>query len=473
MPWRAALGKHRAMKTLQDPDKLLTEGLAAIREQFKVPPAFPPEVEEAARIAAARVPNEHADRTAMPFVTLDPASSTDLDQAFAIDISGNDLLLHYAIADVSWWVRDGDALDVEAWARGTTCYLPDGKASQYPKLLSENVASLLPDGDRPAVIFTVRLDSDGNAHLDGAERALIRNRAKLAYETATEEQLPASFAEFARRVGAAEDRRGAARTDPPEQEVSRDAKGHFTLTLRPQLLTEQNNAALSLACNLAIADALFAAGTGLFRVMPAPDPRAIMRLRGTAKAFALDWPDAMALTDFAKTLDPAKPREAAFLMATRRGGSGASYVPFHAGEKPWHAAMAATYAHATAPLRRLADRYVVRAALAVANGQPVPDEVSSAFQKLPEVMAKADGRDNQVDRAVIDLAEAAILSGREGESFDVVVTDIGDAGARIQLCDQPVVARVIAHGAMPGTALKVRLLGADPARREVRFERIS
>ena len=461
------------MKALHDPDSLLSEGLAAIRAQFKVPSAFPPQAEEAARLAAARVPNEHADRTAMPFVTLDPASSTDLDQAFTIEASGKDLLLHYAIADVAWWVRDGDPLDAEAWARGTTCYLPDGKASQYPRLLSENVASLLPDGNRPAVIFTVRLDPDGTAHLDGAERALIRNRAKLAYETATEAELPAGFAEFARRVGLAEDRRGAARTDPPEQEVSRDAKGHYTLTLRPQLLSEQNNAALSLACNLAIADALYAAGTGLFRVMPAPDARAILRLRGTAKAFALDWPADMALLEFEKRLDPAKPREAAFLMATRRGGTGASYVPYRAGEKPWHAAMAATYAHATAPLRRLADRYVVRAALSVANGQPVEDTVTAAFRKLPEVMARADGRDNQVDRAVIDLAEAAILSGHEGESFDAVVTDLGDAGARIQLCDQPVVARITAHGAMPGTALRVRLLGADPIRREVRFERIS
>ena len=60
------------------------------------------------------------------------------------------------------------------------------------------------------------------------------------------------------------------------------------------------------------------------------------------------------------------------MLAIRRAGDGASYVPFRDGAVPWHAAMAATYAHATAPLRRLADRYVVRAALAIANGQRVP-----------------------------------------------------------------------------------------------------
>ena len=135
--------------------------------------------------------------------------------------------------------------------------------------------------------------------------------------------------------------------------------------------------------------------------------------------------------------------------------------------------MAATYAHATAPLRRLADRYVVQAALAVANGQPVPDEVASAFARLPAVMAKADARAGQIERAVIDLAETAILEGREGEIFDAVVTDLGEQGARIQLCDLPVVARTQAHKVAPGDAITVRLQDADPARRTLRFERVS
>jgi len=69
---------------------------------------------------------------------------------------------------LAWFVAEGGPLDTEAWARGTTCYLPDGKASQYPKLLSENAASLLPDGDRPAVVFAVRVDpagGNGRAHV--------------------------------------------------------------------------------------------------------------------------------------------------------------------------------------------------------------------------------------------------------------------------------------------------------------------
>lgn len=461
------------MKSLRDPQNLLTEGLAAIREQFQVPSSFPPEVLAAANLAARRAPSEHADRTDIPFVTLDPASSTDLDQALWVEPAGGDLLLHYAIADVAWFVADGDPLDLEAWKRGTTTYLPDGKAGLYPPMLAEAAASLLPDGPRPAVVFTVRVASDGAVRLDGAQRALIRSRAKLAYDTVRDDQLPPHFGELARRIAAAEAARGAARVDPPEQEVERGADGKFSLSLRPQLLSERRNAAMSLACNLAVADALLAAQTGLFRVMAEPDARAVSRLRHTAGAFGMDWPAELPLEAFEKQLDPADPRHSAFMLAVRRAGNGASYQPFEAGKRPWHAAMAASYSHATAPLRRLADRYVVRAALAVTNGQPVPLAVSEAFTRLPAAMERAEARENRIARAAIDLAEAAFLSGREGELFEAVVTDTGENGTRIQLCDHAVVARTPAHGVQPGDRIRVRLLAADAMARTLHFQRVS
>ena len=465
------------MKALRDPQQLLRGGLAAIRTQFQVPHGFPPEVLAAAEIAARKVPSEHVDRTGVPFVTLDPASSTDLDQAFAIEAPGNsggaDLLLHYAIADVAWFVSDGDPLDREAWHRGTTTYLPDGKAGLYPPVLAEGAASLLPDGPRPAVVFTVRVAPDGAVKLDGATRALIRSRAKLAYDTVRSDQLPAGFDELSRRIAAAEEQRGAARVDPPEQEVEPGPDGHYVLQLRPQLASERHNAAMSLATNMAVADALYAAQTGLFRVMDPPDGRAVERLRHTARAFALKWPGAMPLEQFERSLDPADPRHAAFMLAVRRAGNGASYEAYASGKVPWHAAMAATYAHGTAPLRRLADRYVVRAALAVANGQAIPAEVAEAFTRLPATMARAAARDGQIERAVIDLAEAAFLSGREGEAFDAVVTDIGENGARIQLCALPVVARTTAHSVQPGAQIRVRLLSADTERRLLQFKRLA
>ena len=142
------------------------------------------------------------------------------------------MLLHYAIADVAWFVDDGDPLDTEAWQRGATQYLPDGKAGLYPPVLAEGAASLLPDGPRPAVVFHVRVDADGQSKLDGAERSLIRSTAKLAYETVKPAQLPNAFAELARRIAHAEDVRGASRIEPFEQVVTATGHGGYDISFR-------------------------------------------------------------------------------------------------------------------------------------------------------------------------------------------------------------------------------------------------
>ncbi|ESX09042.1 RNB domain-containing ribonuclease [Mesorhizobium sp. M0179] len=458
------------MKSLNDPSQALATGLAKIRTEFHVPEGFPTDVMVMAQTAARRVPDQHADRTAMPFVTLDPATSTDLDQAFSIEASGSDLLLHYAIADVAWFVADGDAVDREAWARGETLYLPDGKAGLYPRVIAEGAASLLPDGPRPAVIFTVRIADDGAVRLDGAERAIIQSRAKLAYDSVQAADVPVGFAEIARRMAAAEDRRGASRVDPPEQEVEQLADGTFQLSFRPLLQSEQDNAALSLAANMAIADAMLAHRTGLFRVMAPPDASKVQRLRSAARALGLSWPPSTSLSDYQRTLDPTNRQQAALMLEIRRAGSGASYQPYEEGVVPWHEAMAATYAHATAPLRRLADRYVVRCVLAIANGQPVPQAVTEAFSRLPKVMGRAGARASQINHAAIDLAEAVMLRGRMGETFKAVVTDVGDQRVRVQLSDMPVVANVKASGFRQGDGLTLRLVSADPDRRVIVFE---
>ena len=249
---------------------------------------------------------DRVDRTNIEFATIDPAASTDLDQAFAIERAGHDLVLHYAIADVGFFVRPGDPLDNEAWQRGVTVYLPGHRAPLYPPALSEGAASLLPDGPRPAVVFTVRVDPEGGVVLDGCERALVHSRAKLAYDTVTANDLPDGFAELSQRIAAAEVARGAPRVDFPEQELERDGDG-WELSFRPRLSSEDDNAAMSLATNMAVADVLFAAHTGLFRVMPEPDERQLERLRHSARALGLDWPNGVGLDEFERSLRPRRP----------------------------------------------------------------------------------------------------------------------------------------------------------------------
>jgi exoribonuclease R len=459
------------MKVLADPNRLLGEGLAAIRGRFAIPTDFPPEALAEAERTKNRTPDEHADWTDRPFVTLDPATSTDLDQAFVIEPAGTDLVLHYALADIGWFVPAGGALEAEAWRRGVTLYLPDGKARLYPPALSEGAASLLPDGPRPAMVASVRCNGQGEVKLEGMVRAMVLSTAKLAYESVDLAAVP-HLLDFAARMARGDEARGAQRVDPPDQEVERGPDGKFHLTFRPLLPSETANASLSLAANMAIADVLLAAKTGLFREMPPPDEHAIARLRNVARALGLNWPGNATLAQFEHTVDPQTSAGAMFQLAARRATGHAQYLPYTPGHTPWHAALGATYTHATAPMRRLADRYVLEAALAVANGQAVPETCTAAFAKLPKVMDTADSREGAVERAVVDLAEAALLAGREGEAFAATVTDRDERGARIQLHDLPILARVDAHRVAGGQEVRVKLASADPVRGELRFERI-
>jgi exoribonuclease R len=291
------------MRVDVDAAAAMSAGLDRIRRESAIPQSFPTDVLAACAVAIQRpVGSNHRDRTGRRFVTLDPSTSVDLDQAFDIEPAGSDLLLHYAIADVGWFVRPGDALDVEAFDRAVTVYLPDQRATLYPTELSEGAASLLPDVDRPAVVFVVRVGSDGISRLDGVERAIVRSRAKLAYDTVTGADVPDGFVELHRRIEAAEQRREASRVEFPEQQVARDGDGTYTLQFRPRADSEEHNAALSLATNLAVADALLAAQTGVFRVMPDVDVHRLGRLRHFAQAFGLEWPRDVPLEEYVRTL---------------------------------------------------------------------------------------------------------------------------------------------------------------------------
>jgi exoribonuclease R len=308
--------------------------------------------------------------------------------------------------------------------------------------------------------------------IDGVERALIRSRAKLAYDAVSPGDLPDGFDELFRRIQHAEEARGAPRVEFPEQEVE-EHEGRVRVRFRPRLVSEEQNAALSRATNLAVADALFDAGTGLFRVMPEVDEHMYRRLRHSARAFGLTWPHDMPLAEFERSLPRGDPRTSAFLLAVRRASGGAGYEPYDPSRRPWHAAMAATYAQATAPLRRLQDRYVIEAMLAIAAGSVVPDEIAAAFDTLPAAMSLGEQRANQAERRALDLAESVVLSGREGELFDAIVVDEAERGVVVQIADPAVLTRIQTRRVDPGDEIRVRLVRADTHSGSVEFERVS
>ena len=150
----------------------LADALAALRESLEVPTGFPATVETEAAESAPAEPE--LDLRDIPFATLDPLGSRDLDQAFHLERAGSGFTVRYAIADVPSFVAPGSAVDAEARRRGQTLYAADGTIPLHPRVLSEDHATLLPDVDRPALVWTFSLDTAGAVTDFRLERALIR-----------------------------------------------------------------------------------------------------------------------------------------------------------------------------------------------------------------------------------------------------------------------------------------------------------
>lgn len=450
---------------------------AAIRAEFGEPPAFT--AQSLAQAASAPADLERTDLTAIPFVTVDPPGSQDLDQAVHLVRDGTGFLLHYAIADVAAFVAPGSALDHQTRQRGVTVYLPDGKIPLHPPILSEGAASLLPDQIRPAIVWTIRTDGDAVPVDIGVRRARVRSTAQLTYpqvDAGAEPEALTGLAAFgqirAERVLA----RGGIDLDLPEQDVEPTADGGWQLALRAQTPSERHNAQVSLLTGECAAALMLDAGVGLLRTVPPAQPADLERVRRAAVGLGIDWPAGVAAGRVVAAADADDPRGAAFLDLAATLLRGSSYTAFTDGPpaQSLHAGVAAPYAHVTAPLRRLADRFTLEACLAAAAGNEPPAWVLAALPELPDLMTGAMRRANQIERAAIDLVEAVLLAGRVGEVFDAAVVEAadGDRAGEVALDDPPVRAKCVGTDLVAGTRARVRLIEADPLTRKIRFEQI-
>ncbi|GGJ84477.1 hypothetical protein GCM10010123_12660 [Pilimelia anulata] len=458
----------------------------ALRRELDLPSDFPPPVRAAAAAAAARPPAAPVDRTDVPFVTVDPAGARDLDQALWLDRRpGGGYLVRYAIADVPFFVAPDDPVAVESRQRGETVYLPDGNVPLHPVELSEGAASLLPDVTRPAVLWTIALAADATVTDFRIERALVRSRARLDYRGV---QAAADAGTLPEPLRALPDlgallidtaiQRGAISLPVPEQELVADGDS-WRLTLRAPAPVEEYNAQISLLTGTVAAGVMLTGGVGLLRTMPAPAPAAVDRLRTAAAALGIDWPAGTPVGAVVHAADAGSPRGAAFLDHAAELLRGAGYTAFDGPPpaEPGHAGVGVPYAHVTAPLRRLADRYATEVCLALHAGRPVPDWARTALPQLPAVMSAAGRRSGAAARGAVDLAEAVALRDRVGELFDATVLDVDEPraggaprepGGVVAIADPPVRARC--RGPLPlGERTSVRLAVADPDRREILF----
>lgn len=440
-----------------------------IRQELEVSLDFPPEVLAEAEAAAAAADLPERDETSVPFITLDPPGSTDLDQAMYIERKGSGYRVRYAIADVPAFVRAGGAVDAEARRRGQTIYCPDTRVQLHPSSLSEGAASLLPGELRPAFVWDIVLAADGEGTDVSVSRAMVRSTRRYDYDEVqravdggTAEECLMLLKEVGERRVALELERGGASLPLPEQDVSDDGQGGFSVAFRPMLPSEDWNAQISLLTGMGAAELMLTGQIGILRTMPAPEHHAVQRLHRQARAAGVEWPAEMLYGEFLRTLDRSNPKHLALIHEATSLFRGAGYTPFEGGlpEQPEHAAVASPYAHVTAPLRRLVDRFGLVICEALSAGHDVPAWVRHALPVLPEVMSRTDQRAGAVTRACTDAVEAAELLGFLGKQVNGYVVDDHDKGCVVQLNDLAVVHA--ANGrAVPGTAVKVRVDEAD------------
>nr|WP_246331329.1 RNB domain-containing ribonuclease [Saccharopolyspora hordei] len=420
------------------------------------------------------------DATDLPLVTVDPPGAKDLDQAVLVRRRRRGYRIHYAIADVAAFVPPGGALDGEARRRGQTLYLPDGNVPLHPTRLSEDAASLLPGQVRPAVLWTIDLDPDGLPERVDLRRALVRSVAQLDYEgvqRALELGVPHPSIALLPDVGRLRReqavRRGAIELGLPEQQVESDGTGGWRLVLRPRLVVEEWNAEVSLLTGMCAAEMMLSAGIGVLRTVPDPEPETVAGLRRSAARLGVEWPVDLPPAVALAGLDPVRPEALAVHVAATRLLRGAGYTVFGDGapEKAEHAGIGASYAHVTAPLRRLVDRYSTEVCLAVARDRQVPGWVLDSLAELPSAMGSSDRVAGQVERACIAQAQAWSLVSRVGEEFPATVLRAANGVAgEVFVAAPPVIARCTGDGLGEGQQVRVRLVVADPGRREVVFE---
>lgn len=465
----------------------LRAALRELRTRMQVPVSFPPAVLAEAEAAAASPRLPEYDAIDIPFFTIDPPGSRDLDQAMHLARRpGGGYRVHYAIADVAAFVTPGGEVDKEAHRRVETLYFPDEKIPLHPPVLSEGSASLLPDQAAPALLWRFDLDADGYQVDVDVRRARVRSRLRLDYAGA-QQLIESGMAEeplaLLKTVGtlreALEVERGGVSLELPEQEVLESGTS-YTLVYRAPRPVDGWNEQISLLTGMAAADLMIAAGTGVLRTLGAA-PDGVDRLRRSAQALEIDWPHHVSYAELIRSLDPADPRHAAFLMDAATGlFEKSAYLHFEGGHLPdsmVHSAIADEYTHCTAPLRRLVDRYVGELCLAAVAGQAPPAWVEDALATLPADMERGRGKD--ADRQSMDVVEAALLKDRIGQVFDGFVIDVKDSAGRkgvVHLKDPAVVGTVKSQQRLKeGKPVKAKLTKADPAdpdRDKVLFEHV-
>ncbi|MGJ4051240.1 RNB domain-containing ribonuclease [Corynebacterium macclintockiae] len=506
-----------------------------IAEEFELPEHFPEDVHAEALQATDRYADQRRDLLDVPFVTIDPAGSMDLDQAVNIQdadgaggvgatggAGGGDegaarWRVRYAIADVAAFVDPAGALMAESLQRGQTMYLPDEPTRLHPAELSEGSASLLPDQTRPAVVWDILLRADGEVAECTVYRALIRSVKRFDYteveadmKRGTLHPAIAQLPDVGRARQSSDLRRKAINLRLPSISVERtesdDGTERYVLDIDERLEMNDFNSELSLLAGMCAGEMMVRAGVGILRTLPPAGDKDIAAFDNGARALGFDR-SGRSIGELLADIDASTPRGMAVMRDAQSLLRGAGYQHFGlvgggghvetgtaeasgateadtakagdadragsatevATQPSIHAGIGGHYAHVTAPLRRLVDRFATEVCLASANSQPIPEWVTANVDQVLSTMKSSGQTAGAVDRACLNLTEAVVLQPWVGQNFNATVLHSDGVDKAKILVEQPPILTTCVGGPDEASTVKVTLVIAEPATRKVRF----
>jgi ribonuclease R len=438
----------KVIEVIGDPLAPRSFSLIAIAKHG-IPHIFPEDtLEEAPRSAKLKLSEKaREDLRHLPIVAIDPADARDHDDAIWAEPDGqggfNALV---AIADVSFYVRPGSALDREARKRGNSVYFPDRVVPMLPEVLSADVCSLKEGEDRAAMACHLHINGDGKVSSFRFTRALVRIAHNIAYEDAQAAVDSGSPPEYLsnlwdawRALSAARDARDPLALELPERRVVLNEKGEIAeIAIRERLDAHRVVEDFMIAANVAAAKALEAkTAPVVYRVHEPPSREKLIALRDYLATMDKKLALGQVVTPglFNRMLkDVTDEAEKALVMeAVLRSQTQAYYGPANAG----HFGLSlGSYAHFTSPIRRYADLLVHRALVdAYKLEQPAPpgslppttglsDRDRASLQQVSDAISQTERRAMEAERDTIDRYVAAWLSVRVGEVFETRITGV-------------------------------------------------
>jgi ribonuclease R len=431
-----------------------------IIKKYEMPEEFPPAVRKEIRAISRDFSEEELagrrDLRGLPMVTIDGADARDLDDAVSLEKLSDGWRLGVHIADVGYYVREGTALDREAFHRGTSVYLVDRVLPMLPPELSNDICSLNPRADRLAMSVFMEMDQQGNVISHQFTPSVIRTQERMTYDdvrailTERDEKLRESYrslvpmfenmGRLAELLRARRLDRGAIDFALPEVKVKLDDDGRvLALERRERAIAESIIEEFMLACNETVAEHFFRLGVPfVYRSHERPDDEEMIRFR--------DFVHNLGYTIMGRP-EKIHPRALQGLLAEAAGKPEARVINtillramkqarYTAEQIPHFGLAARYYTHFTSPIRRYPDLVIHRLMREYLEGIPAPKRLSRIAKNNEAAALRSSERERQAmeaERESVDVKKIEFMADKEGLEFDAVISGVTSFGLFAEL----------------------------------------